>query len=305
MLKTVAAILAIFSGIIWGSGGIFIRVLDAFGMDNWTITASRSLVGVLFLFFGMLIVDRKSLKVKLKDLWIFIGAGVIGMLGMSLCYNQALTMVSMSLAAVLLSMSPIFVVLISRVLFKEGLTKKKVLCMVLAFAGCVLTSGMLESSSGMNWTYLGIFLGVLSAFFYACYSIFSKFSTERNYSGMTLTFYSLLVLLIVTAPFCDWGVFAEFMRVAPVKHTIFMFFQSVVTSVLPYLLFTYAMKYLEAGMVSILSAGAEPSAATVFGMIFFSEVPTVLSLCGLVITITALTLLCAPDRKKVRASETA
>lgn len=298
MHKKIAAILAILSGVMWGSGGVFIKTLDAFGMDDWTIISSRAVVGVAFLFLGMFVVDRKLLKVKLKDLWLFVGAGIIGMMGLNLCYNKALSMVSMSLAAVLLSMSPIFVLLLGRVLFKESLTKKKILCMALAFAGCVLTSGMLEGASGMNWTYFGIFLGILSAFFYAWYSIFSKFAAEKNYSGITMTFYSLLVLLIVTAPISDWGIFADFMKAAPVKHTIFMFLQSVVTSVFPYILYTFALKYLEAGMVSILSAGAEPSAATVFGMLFFAEIPTVLSVIGLIVTIVALTLLCAPEKKK-------
>ena len=296
MRKKISLLLAILSGVMWGSGGVFVRKLYAFGMDDWTIISSRAVVAAAFLFGGMLIVDSKLLKIQWKDLWVFIGAGVVGMMGLNLCYNKALSQVSMSLAAVLLSLSPIFVLLISRVLFKESLTKKKIICMILAFAGCVLTSGMLESQSSMNWTYLGIFLGVLSAFFYACYSIFSKIATEKNYSVFTMTFYSLLSLSIATAPISDWSVFADFMKAAPIENSIFMFLQSVVTTVLPYILFTFALKHIDSGIVSILSAGAEPSAATVFGLVFFKEMPTVISVTGLVVTIVALTFLCTPEQ---------
>ena len=296
MRKKISLLLAILSGVMWGSGGVFVRKLYAFGMDDWTIISSRAVVAAAFLFLGMLVVDSKFLKIQWKDLWVFIGAGVVGMMGLNLCYNKALSQVSMSLAAVLLSLSPIFVLLISRVLFKESLTKKKIFCMILAFAGCVLTSGMLESQSSMSWTYLGIFLGVLSAFFYACYSIFSKIATEKNYSVFTMTFYSLLSLSIATAPISDWSVFADFMKAAPIENSIFMFLQSVVTTVLPYILFTFALKHIDSGIVSILSAGAEPSAATVFGLVFFKEMPTVISVTGLVVTIVALTFLCTPEQ---------
>lgn len=298
MHKKLASIIAILTGVMWGSGGIFIKTLDAYGMDNWTIIATRNVVAVPLLFLLIMILDKKMLKIAPKDIWMFAGAGLIGMLGMSYCYNIALTMVSMSLSAVLLSLQPVFVLILGRILFKEKLAKKKIYCMALALVGCVLTSGMLESSSSMTWSYLGVFLGLVSAFLYACYSIFAKFATEKNYDAYTMTFYGLLISLIVTAPFADWSLFGTFIKDAPVEHSIFMLFQSVITTALPYILYNFALKYLDAGVVSILSAGTEPAAATLFGLFFFAEIPTVLSVCGLVVAIVALTMLCAPEKKK-------
>lgn len=297
MHKKLASLLAILSGVMWGAGGVFVKTLTLFGMDEWTIISSRAVLAAAILFIGMLIVDRKLLKINPKDFWVFAGAGIVGMMGLNFCYNRAVSQVNLSLAAVLLSLSPIFVLILGRVLFKELLTKKKVACMVLAFAGCVLTSGMLESGSGIKWTYEGIGLGLLSAFFYAWYSIFSKFATEKKYNVFTMTFYSLLSLAIVSAPLADWGVCMEFVKVAPVSNGIFMICQAALTTVLPYIIYTMALKDLESGIVSILSAGAEPSAATIFGIIFFAEMPTVLSVTGLVVTIVALTFLCAPEKK--------
>jgi drug/metabolite transporter (DMT)-like permease len=47
---------------------------------------------------------------------------------------------------------------------------------------------------------------------------------------------------------------------------------------------------LDAGTAVILSSG-EPVAALLFGMIFYSEIPTVLMVCGVFITIIALIIL--------------
>ena len=297
MHKKLASLIAILTGIMWGSGGIFVKMLDAYGMDNWTMIASKNVVAIPLILLIMLLTDKNMIKVKGKDLWMFAGAGLLGMLGMSYCYNLALTTISMSLGAVLLSLQPIFVLILGRILFKEKLAKKKVLCMGLALIGCVLTSGMLESDSGMSWTYIGILMGTISAFLYATYSIFAKFATGKNYNALTMTFYGLLFSLIVSAPLADWGLFGTFMTDAPVKHGILMLFQSVITSALPYILYNYALKYLDAGVVSILSAGAEPAAATLFGLLFFAEIPTILSVCGIVVAIVALTMLCMPEKK--------
>lgn len=298
MHKKLAPIIAILTGVMWGSGGIFIKTLDAYGIDNWTMIASKNLVAIPLIFVIMMFTDKNSVKIKGKDIWMFAGAGLLGMLGMSYCYNLALTQISMSLGAVLLSLQPIFVLVLGRILFKEKLAKKKILCMGLALVGCILTSGMLESNSGMLWTYVGILMGTFSAFLYATYSIFAKFATEKNYNALAMTFYGLLFSLIVSAPLADWELFGTFITDAPVKHSILMLFQSVITSALPYILYNYALKYLDAGVTSILSAGAEPAAATLFGLFFFSEIPTVLSVCGIVVAIAALTMLCAPERTK-------
>ena len=72
------------------------------------------------------------------------------------------------------------------------------------------------------------------------------------------------------------------------------------------MLYTLSLSYVDTGKVSILAAGGEPSAAMVFGLLFFGEVPTALSLCGLAVTIAALWFLCRPesrDTNEVMASE--
>ena len=62
-------------------------------------------------------------------------------------------------------------------------------------------------------------------------------------------------------------------------------------------MFTAALDHMEAGTASILCS-CEPVAAMVFGLIFFREIPTVLSITGLVIVLVALAMLVLSDKKK-------
>lgn len=295
-MKRFILILPVLAGTMWGAAGTFIRVLNANGIDSWTTFSSRSVAATLLLFIGLLIYDRSLFKIQFKDLWIFVGAGLLCMLGLNYCFTNAVNQINLSLAAVLLSLSPIFVLFLSRILFGEKITRKKIVCMIFAILGCAMTSGIFEVSSGIRWTWTGILLGLAAAFFYALYGMFSKYSGERNYNAFTLTFYSLLILTIVAVPFADWNSYGNFLLDAPVKNTLFTLAHGAVASVLPYAFFALALKYKDSGIVSILAAGAEPVAATILGFLFFGENPTLLSLTGLVVTITALTMLCRPVR---------
>ena len=295
-MKKLMLLLPVLSGVLWGSAGIFVRTLDAFGFDNCTMIFMRILVAVILLFFGILVIDRKMLHVKLRDLWLFAVCGIFGILGLNLCYNQAMVGLTMSLAAVLLSMSPVFVMVMATFVLKEKITSRKIICTAMAVLGCVLVSGVLESGSGMELSTGGVLAGVAAAFFYALYSIVSKVAMKRKYNVFTITFYSMLTGTIVLLPFADWDIMWRFAAEAPVGNTIFILVNALFTSILPYILYTLSLSYVDAGRVSILAAGGEPSSAMVFGLIFFSEKPTVLSLCGLAITILALWLLCAPGK---------
>ena len=188
-MKKFAWFFPVSAGILWGSVGIFIRSLSGYGMDTATIVGSRTMISVILMLIGIAVIDKSQLKIRLKDLWIFVLASWLGMLGVNLTYNEAVNYVHLSLAAVLLSLSPVYVLILARLFFKEKITIRKAGCAALAIFGCSLASGLLESLGGMKLSSYGIFLGVASGVFYAMYSMFTKIAMKRGYSGLTITFY--------------------------------------------------------------------------------------------------------------------
>lgn len=282
--------LPILCGIMWGSAGIFVRTLSEMGMDSFTIVSTRAMMAAITILVGILCYDWKLLKIDIKDIWMFAGASVLGMFGVNICYNIAIEELTLSLAAVLLSMSPVFVLFLAAILFKEKITRKKVGCMLLALTGCVLVSGVLEASSNMQWSVKGILLGVGCAFFYSLYNLFSKFAIEKGYHAATSSFYSMFIIMLMMLPMTNWQSADVIVKEKGVSIIIFIFFHALCLSVLPSVLFTLSLKYIEAGKAAILTS-VEPVAAMVFGVLFFAEIPTVLSVSGLVLTLIALTIM--------------
>ena len=295
-MEQIYNIMPIISGICFGSAGIFVRELSE-NMNSTSIISSRILIAILLLGLWIAVRYPMNFRIKLKDSWIFVGAGVLGTLGLNLCYNFSINELSLSLAAVLIALAPIFVMIFAFFMFHEAITVKKVISIILALVGCVLTSGILENNASMHWSWIGILVGSASAGFYALYSIFSKVGMKKSYPALTITFYSMLAIAVVLLPFTQWDNMAHYIAANPLRNTLFMVMHSLCTAVCPYAFYTVALDHMEAGKASILCS-CEPVAAMVFGLSFFGEIPTVLSVTGLIIVLLALAMLVLSDKRQ-------
>ena len=106
------------------------------------LVAVRIFVTLISLGVYLLIGNRSKLKVRLKDLWCFFGTGIFSILFFSYCYFTTIQLTSLSVACILLYTAPVFVMVLSVFLFREKITLQKLMALVLAFAGCVLVTGL-------------------------------------------------------------------------------------------------------------------------------------------------------------------
>ena len=112
-----------------------------------------------------------------------------------------MTLTSLSAAAVLLYTAPMIVVLLSAVLFGEKLTRWKLAAMVLAFAGCVMTTGVFRENGALDPG--AIITGLGAGLGYALYSIFGRYALNRGYAPFTITAYTFLAAAVVLIPLAD------------------------------------------------------------------------------------------------------
>lgn len=295
MIKKIMPIFPILAGILWGATGIFIRKSMALGMNSITVISSKVSIASIIMIIFITIYNKSLLKIKLKDIYIFISAALLGMFAVNVFFNESVHLLSLSLAAVLLSLSPIFVLIMSYFLYKEKITTIKIISMILAFLGCVLVSNVL--SSKINLSFRGIISGLLAAFFYALYSIISKKALQKGYHSLTITLYAFIFISIIIVPFTNWGLIINLVKNDPINISVFMIMHSVLVLIMPYVFYTISFSFMDAGKASIL-ASCEPIASTIFGIIFFNEIPNIPSIIGIALTVTALTLLSMPSKRK-------
>ena len=291
-MKRLAPFLVILAGCCWATMGLFVRHLNAIGLQAMEIVAARSILTTVAMFAVLAIFRRDLLSVKAKDLWCFAGGGIASVILFNFCYFQTIQRASLSAAAILLYTSPIFVLLLSVPLFGEKLTRKKLLCLVMAFAGCALASGV--AADGVAISPEILIFGLGSGFGYGLYSIFSRFALQKGYHPITITAYIFLFGAVGCIFLTD---FAEIITVArQPEHLVYLAGYAIITTIVPYVSYTTGLRYVENGVAAVLAC-IEPVMATVFGIFFFSELPSLAGWTDILLVLTALTILNLQPKK--------
>lgn len=285
MHKGKAYLLVLTAAFLWGTIGFFVRFLTAAGLSEAQLIAFRSWISAGIMLSWLLIRDRRELRIRLRDLWMFVGTGVISFVLFNYCYFVALQLTSLSAAAILLYTSPIFVALLSTWLFRERFTVRTALALVMAFGGCVLVSGFSGEASSA-----GFVPGLLSGFFYALYSIFGKYALRR-YSSATVTAYTFVFASAGITPFADLPTLSAVQWTSATLTTLLVF--SAASGAIAYLLYTKGLDGLPATDAAV-AAILEPVVASLTGILVFHEVLRLVSLAGIALVIGAILVLSLP-----------
>ena len=157
--KTNGTLLILTAGIFWGSMGIFVRGLTALaGFTSIQIVTIRLTVAALSFALILFFKNKKGFLITPKDIPLFLGLGLGSILFFSTCYFTAISMMTLSVAAILLYTSPIWVMLLSILLFHEKMTRTKLFALAVSFLGCILVSGIGTGETSVTIT--GILIGL-------------------------------------------------------------------------------------------------------------------------------------------------
>ncbi|MDD6063525.1 MAG: EamA family transporter [Clostridiales bacterium] len=286
MKQSKSAACVLLAGTLWGSMGLFVRKLNAVGLYALDIVQLRIAISLILVGLYLLIFARDNLRVRLRDLWCFAGTGIVSLLLFSWCYFSGMQEASLSVMAVLLYTSPAFIMLLSVLLFRETLTRQKLLALVLTFTGCCLVSGL---GSGSAVSMKGLLLGLGSGFFYALYSIFSRYAIERGYGSWTITFYTFLFCLLASAPLAHWGLIAQALS-SDTSVPVYALLMGLLTGFLAYIFYTKGLEGMESSRAGIL-ASVEPVVGTIIGTLVFHEPLPVQSVLGIALVLGGIVVL--------------
>lgn len=294
-MKKIYFILPIIAGIEFGGTGIFIRIFTDYGFNSPTILFSRFTIAFFIMAIQIFLTNKNLFKANLDSIKLIIVAA-INILALNIFYNISLISVHLSLAAVLISSAPIFAIIFAHVAFKEKISRAKVISIFLIITGCILTTDLLEGET-FNASTMGILAGIAAAIFWANYNIASKKLLNDGVNVHTIMFYATLTISVILLPFADFNWISTFIGQDMAMHTSFLIIDSLFEYVLPYILITYSLKYIDTGTAAILTSGTEPLAALAFGLILYGEKPTILIFIGIILTILALIILSKSEVK--------
>ena len=287
------ALLIILAGTCWGVISIFINYLSAAGLGEMQISFLRQFFAVLVFALIILIRDRSKFRIPVKDLGLLMIVGFINGVLFNFLYFYTIINSRASIAVVLLYTSPVFVIILARIFFKEKITGLKFIALVLTVIGCVFVTGVL--GEGYMPPPAVILTGVLTGLAYALNNILTSAAVKRN-DPITVTFYTLFFSFMFLIPFSGWNSLTSLCRSNPMILVV-AFVMCLVTAVFAQYFFSLGLGLIESGKAAIYGA-TEPIVGSLVGILIFHEESNLMKIAGIIMVIAAILLIGKSDAEQ-------
>ena len=287
------ALLIILAGTCWGVISIFINYLSAAGLGEMQISFLRQLFAVLVFALIILIRDRSKFRIPARDLGLLMLVGLVNGVMFNFLYFYTIVHSRASIAVVLLYTSPVFVIILARIFFKEKITRNKFIALLLTVVGCVFVTGVL--GEGYTPPAAAILTGVLTGLAYALNNILTSAAVKKN-DPLTVTMYTLLFSFLFLIPFSGLNSLTGLCLTNPMILVV-AFLMCLVTAVFAQYFFSVGLGLIESGKAAIYGA-TEPIVGSLVGIFIFHEESNLMKITGIIMVIAAILIIGKSDAEK-------
>lgn len=251
---------------LWSTSGMFVRwILADSSFSALSLAFWRDLTTFVCLLAGLILLRPLRLRVALKDLPWFAALGAVSVGTLHVLWNVAVVEIGYAAATILLYSAPVFVSLMAWLVWREPLTRVKVLAIVMALTGCALVAG-LEELTALRITAGGLALGLAVALCYGGFSLLGRQLAPR-YSPWTVLTYAFAFGALVLLPF-------QFAIAPPqnVPAVTWVWLAALVflSTILPLAAYLSSLRRLPVSVASILAA-SEVVFGSILAFLFFGE----------------------------------
>lgn len=199
-----------------------------------------------------------------------------------ICQFEAFKYTTIAAGTLCYYMQPVFYILAASIVLREKLSPRKIMCVIIAFCGMILVSGVLQT--GLKLSELrGVLFGVTGGFFYAMVVLINKYM--KDISPMNTTIVQLALVSVIMLPYCTaTGLFSQ----VTVTHVgiVCLLILGFLHTGIGYIIYFDAVNRLPAQTVGILSY-IDPVEAVLLSAFFLKEPVTVYTIAGAVMILGA------------------
>lgn len=274
--KSIGVICAVGAAVIYGFTPVLAKLTYAEGSNTITLTFFRSFFSFPILFF-MLKSRGVSVRVTRKEFLTLIVLGFLGAFATGVMLYGSYNYISVGLTTCLHNVYPVLVAVGTVVLFRERISRAKVIALALALAGLWT---ILAGDITLNL--YGVALAVGSGVAYAAYMLVMDKCGMKRLNSFLISFY--ICGVASTFLFVFGTATGELVYSVSPKGWFFTFLMALFVSVLANSLIPMAVKNVGPTVTSILGM-FEPIVSVIMGILFLHEILTFKSLigCGMVI----------------------
>lgn len=277
-------ILILLAAICWSFIGPFGSVAMRHNLTPLEVVFWRAfLAGSCFLILA--IISRQKPHYSKSDVPLLLGWVFCGVILNFTSYMFAVHYVGNGLASILLYTAPLWIIILSALLFKDLPRVSQLIALSFGLVGII---AICWPSGHVKLSLIGVFWGLLSGLGYALQYFFNNSALKRQ------PIFWNFALLFLLASFCIFP-FVDFAPKTPIVW-LSLFSLGAVATVLAYMFWSSSMRYLTPVTVSIIAL-LEPALATLWGILFFNEQPSpMIYLGGTLILLSAVFITILPQK---------
>jgi DME family drug/metabolite transporter len=259
----------------YGTAGVIGRMVYRYESNPLTVAMFQGLIAVFLAFLVLAMSDLKLLKIRHQHLPFFIVYGFLGMFCTPAFFYYAIKYTTVTTASILFGSYPVVVVLFSKMIFHELLTRNKLISLLLTFIGTALVVQCYQPQA-LQLNLTGILFGLLDSISMAAFTLFGKRAAAR-YHPKTVIFYVMLFGVMFQLLFrVPQG---NLQLTYPSQIWFWFLLLALLPAVVADLCYVRSLRYLEAGNVGIVSS-FQVVVASLLAFIFLRERMEMLQILG-------------------------
>lgn len=294
-MNKIGVIYTIISGMLFGVNPLIVTIAYNYGYDALSIGFYRYLLAIPVLLI-LCKLKKVILRVEKMDVTKMLLIGIFGMSMTSLFLSLSYKYLSVGLATTLHFLYPMFVTVISILLFKEKVVLGKIVCILMSFIGMILIA---DADNTINiW---GVFLSILSGITYAIYLVsIERTNIMKKYNSL---FVSLCISSISAVFFFFMMCLFQKVRIPnTINEIVVLICIAVLCQVIAVVSLQLGIKYIGSTNAAVFSV-FEPLTSNVVGCIFLKETLTLKKAEGCILILLAVVLMSYISLKSERCNK--
>lgn len=282
--KLVGIFYVVLSSIGFGIMPVLVKLAYKGGANPMNTLVLRFIFASIILF-AYIKFKKISLKVTLRQGKIIFFMGACGYSLTAILVFFAYKYIDVGIAGMILHSYPLMVMILSIILHKESFKMKKLICVLMTFAGIAI---MLDIKSGVHISALGVVLVLLAALGYAIYCIGGANEAVKEVNNYVITFYIACITALMGG-----GIglaINSFSQPITLKGILAILVIAVISTVVALMAFLKGVKIIGSTNAAVFSA-LEPIVSLVLGVIVLGEAISVKVVMGSFLVIGSMIIL--------------
>ncbi len=267
-------------------------------LSGTTLTFYRFLIGGLVLLpFSIRDLKKRNFKFSLKIIGLLFLFGAMLVAVIMTLAQYGIFYSDASICAVIFSANPIFVTIFAVILLKETFTKNKLIGLFLGAFGLFISCTHVIFNTEYSSTFsLGVTLQIVSMLLFCVYTVLSKKVLVSKMGALSVTTFTslfgaivLFPVIIIQSSFAQTNLF-----VFDIGSVLWQFlYAAAIGTGLAYAMYFSGLAQIETGTGSMIFM-AKPPLAAIFAATFLGESITIDVIIGIILIITAMTIVIKP-----------